>query len=285
MMDVVIPLPAIKAWPAIGCSFQEARAIVIVFKHQVNLPPPIDGISNGFRQFDQYVPGRVIDDRMHGVEAQSVEVKFTQPIECVVNEELEYWPAVRAVEIQRFPPRRPVTVGKELRGILVQIVPLSSEVVVDHVQKHHQSSGMCALDEMLQVFRTAVLSIRSERQNPVVTPIARARKICHRHQFDSGNSEFDEVVELLFNAGKGPLRSKRPHMQFIENSLLPGAAQPLPVLPVECSGSDNLAGAVHVGRLKARCRVRDTGAAINLKLVKASRPARVLNQFEPPIPD
>src|SRR5215469_10182786 len=124
MMDVVIPLRVIKAWSATGCPFEVARAIVIVFKHQVNLPPLIDPTPDGLRQFDQYVPGRVIDERMHGVEAQSVEVKFTQPIECVVNEELAYRPAVRAVEIQRFPPRRPVTVGKELRGILVQIVPL-----------------------------------------------------------------------------------------------------------------------------------------------------------------
>ena len=47
---------------------------------------------------------RVIEYRVHRIEAQRIDVKFSDPIQCVLNEEVPYLIAVRSVEVERRPP-------------------------------------------------------------------------------------------------------------------------------------------------------------------------------------
>ena len=74
---------------------------------------------------------------MHGVKTQGVEVIFLEPIKRIVNKEISYGAARRTVEIDGVAPGSAMASGKKLRSVSSQVVPFRSEVVVDHVQKHH----------------------------------------------------------------------------------------------------------------------------------------------------
>ena len=95
------------------------------------------------RELGDEVQLAVVDDRVHGIEAQAVEAILLQPVERVVDEEVAHGAAVLAVEVDRRAPRRVMTVGEELRRVRVQLVAFRAEVVVDHVEQH-RSPRACA---------------------------------------------------------------------------------------------------------------------------------------------
>src|SRR5436853_331881 len=82
----------------------------------------------GRREVLQERLGGVIDDGVHGVDAQRIDVKLLDPLQGVVDEEPAHVVAVRPVEVQRRAPRRLVAVGK-VRSELGEVVPLRAEVV------------------------------------------------------------------------------------------------------------------------------------------------------------
>ena len=83
---------------------------------------------------------------MYRIEAESVEVVFLDPVECVVDEEIAHHSTVAAIEINRFSPGSLMALGEEIRSVLAQIISLRAKVVVDHVQEDHQFSGVSGLD-------------------------------------------------------------------------------------------------------------------------------------------
>ena len=64
------------------------------------------------RQLLEEVHGRSVDEGVHGVEAQAVEVVVAQPHQGVVAEEAAHLLAARAVEIHGRAPGRLVAVGE-----------------------------------------------------------------------------------------------------------------------------------------------------------------------------
>src|SRR5262249_14630017 len=76
----------------------------------------------------------VVHDRMYGVEPQTVEVVFLQPVESIVDEEITHRPAVVAIEVDGCSPGGVMPLGKELGRIQTEIVSFRTEMVVDHVQ-------------------------------------------------------------------------------------------------------------------------------------------------------
>ena len=90
-----------------------------------------------FRQFHKNVRLRIIDDCVHRVEPQSVEMIFLQPVKRIVDEEIPHWPALRSVKVYGLAPWRMVPVRKKLRRIGAEIVSIRTEVVVNHIQKNH----------------------------------------------------------------------------------------------------------------------------------------------------
>ncbi len=79
----------------------------------------------------------MIENRVHGVEAQRVDMKFGDPIQRVLNEIISYLVAERAVEIERLSPRRFIAIG-EVGTEVGEIISLGSEMVIDHVKDHGQ---------------------------------------------------------------------------------------------------------------------------------------------------
>src|ERR1700691_1453858 len=121
--------------------------------------------------------GRIIHDRMNRIQAQSVEVIFIQPVECVVDKEVANGAATFSIKVDGIAPWRLVPRSEELWSVEAEVVPFGPEVVVDDIQKHHQAVCMSALNEALKIFRTTVEAVWSERQNAIVPPVALSGKI------------------------------------------------------------------------------------------------------------
>ena len=52
--------------------------------------------ADRLRHFGEDIGRALVEDRVHGVEAQPVEVKFLEPVERVVHEEIAHRPASAA---------------------------------------------------------------------------------------------------------------------------------------------------------------------------------------------
>ena len=66
-------------------------------------------------------------------------------------------------------------------------------MVVNDVQKDHQTTIVRDIDQGFQIVWRAVAAFGRERQNTVITPIAGAGKFGDRHQFDGGDAEIGEA--------------------------------------------------------------------------------------------
>src|SRR5215471_10601663 len=93
--------------------------------------------ANGFSQLGQEVRTRFVVYGMHGVESQSVNAIFLDPVERVVNEIVAHWATLRAIKVDGLPPGSPVAISEILWRIQVKVVSFRSEVVVDNIQEDH----------------------------------------------------------------------------------------------------------------------------------------------------
>ena len=109
-----------------------------------------------FRQLDENVRPRIVDDRVHRVEAQPVEMKFLEPVERVVDEEIAHRTRVWTVEIDRGAPVGMMPLGEERAGISVEVVAFRAEVVVNDVEQNHEPALMGGCDETFQVLGSAI---------------------------------------------------------------------------------------------------------------------------------
>src|SRR5262245_35709560 len=101
----------------------------------------------------------MIDDRVHRIDAQSVEMKLIDTHQSILDEKLPDVIAMRSVEIQGHAPRGLVSIG-EIRSELAQIVSFGAEVVVDDVEDHGQPTLMRSVDQSLQRLGTAIRVLR-----------------------------------------------------------------------------------------------------------------------------
>src|ERR1700687_2678153 len=129
------------------------------------------------RQLLQYMHGTIIDDRVYRVEAQPVQMKFLEPVERVMDEELAYVAVAVSIEIDRGAPGCLVAQIKELRRVERQVIAFGAEVIVDNVQNHHEPARVCRVDQRLEMLRAAVARVGRTRQYAVVAPIAASGKV------------------------------------------------------------------------------------------------------------
>src|SRR5579872_73403 len=90
-----------------------------------------------FSQLRENVRPGIVYNCVYGIESQPVEVILLQPIQRIVNVEIAYRTAVRTIEVDRLSPWSFVPLGKELRRIQPKVIALRTEMVIDHIQKHH----------------------------------------------------------------------------------------------------------------------------------------------------
>ena len=141
---------------------------------------------DGRRDLLQDVLLAAVDDPVDGIEAQAVEAKLLEPVQHVVNGEIAHR---TDLVVDRGAPGRVLLGLEEALGILVQVVPHRAEVIVHHVEEHHEPAPVRLVDQALQIVGAAVGGVRGERHHAVVAPVARAGEVGERHQLDRGDPE------------------------------------------------------------------------------------------------
>lgn len=111
---------------------QQRGGVVLVLQHQVHVPPGLDRLPHAGGKLLQPVARA---DGVHGIQPQPVEAIFHQPHQRVVEEERAHF---RLAEVDGGAPGRVHVVAEDAAGVVVQVVALRPEVVVDHVEEHHQ---------------------------------------------------------------------------------------------------------------------------------------------------
>ena len=185
MVDVVVPLRRV---PPLSRIAQIARLVGVVFQNQMHMTPGINPGAHAVGQLDQNMRAGIIQDRMHRIQAQAVEVVLMQPVERVMDEKLAHLATAAAIEIDRRAPGCVVPFGEERAGVEVEIIPLRPEVVIDHIQQDHQAARVRRLHQGFEVIGAPVAAVGGVGQDTVVSPVARARKIRHGHEFDGGDA-------------------------------------------------------------------------------------------------
>ena len=166
----------------------------------------------------------VIEDGVHRVQPKAVEVKLLDPVESIMNDKLAHGAAVGPVKIDCAAPRRLVAVGKSLRRDRMNVSALRTEVIVNHIEQHHQPAAVCGFDQRFQILGPAIGRVWGVGQHAVIAPVAAARKVADRHDLDGGYAKRNQMVELADCGTKGALRRKGADVQFVDDRLLPGAA-------------------------------------------------------------
>src|ERR1700733_4378914 len=146
VVDVIIPLRVVCARLAPLRPTKITRLVAIILEDQMNLSKWPDGAANRFGQFRENVRSGVVQDGVHRVQAQTIEMILGQPIQGVVDEEIPDRPASGAIEIEGIAPRGVMTIAEKLRRIKPEIVSFRTKVVVDDVQENHHAARVSGLD-------------------------------------------------------------------------------------------------------------------------------------------
>src|SRR5579863_5733010 len=181
MVNIIIPLSGVTLRAAPLCPLKIVCLVEFVFKDKVNMTTRIDRTSNSIRQLGENIGGRIVDDGVHGIQPQSVEMKFIQPIKSIVDEELAHGSALAPAEVDRVAPGSVVPAGEELRCIHAQIISFRAKMVVDDIEQDHHSALMGGLHQFFKIFGTAIDAIWSVGENTVVAPVALSGKIGDGH--------------------------------------------------------------------------------------------------------
>ena len=155
-------------------------------------------------EFVDDVRTAVVLDRMHRVEAQSVQAERVDPVFGVLDDEVSNGAGVGPVEIDGLAPQRPVARGGKVRRVGREVIPLRSEMIVDHVEQHGDAESVRRLDEGLEIIRPAVGRVGSVRVDAVVAPAPAAAEVADRHDLDRGHAKFGEMIELRAEAANEP---------------------------------------------------------------------------------
>ena len=267
VMEVVVPLAAGKARLPAFVAREIASLVAVVFEHDVHVSfAARAGAHCGGELFEEVRGARVLH-RMHRIQAQAVEVELLEPVERVVDEEVAHRARMLSVEVERRAPGRMPRLVEELRRVLAEVIPLRAEMVVDHVEQHHQAAGMGGGHQALQVLRRAVGGIGRVRQHAVVAPIAPAGTIGERQKLDRGNAEPREVIEAPDGGIESPFGGKSADMQLVDHGLMPRAAFPVRIRPGERHRIDHHARGMHILGIPARSGVGHADAVVDAVLV------------------
>ncbi len=176
-----------------GCTDSGLLRLVSAIK-KISAAEPVRAIVHRVGQFAQKRLSRHVEDRMHRVEPQGVDVKFIDPLQRVGDKIAAHFIAFVAVEIERRSPRSLVAVG-EIGAEIAEVISLGTQMVVDHVQHYGQAARVTGIDQSLEPGCSAIRMLRGERINAVIAPIALSRKLRHRHDFDGRDAQLDQCIE------------------------------------------------------------------------------------------
>ena len=218
----------------------------------MNMPAGLRGeIADGAAEFVQHRDFAELGDGVHGVQPQPVEAIFAQPIQRVLDGEGAH---LRHPIIDRAAPGR-LRLGEERRRIAAEVISFGAEVIVDHVEKHHQPAQMRFIDQRLEIVGAAIGAVGRVPQHAVIAPVALAGEIRQRHQFQRGDAGCHQMIELADHGAVGAFRREGADMGFEHDGFLPRTSAPVRGAPWVGGVIDHFAGAGNVVGLKRRGRI------------------------------
>jgi hypothetical protein len=110
---------------------------------------------------------RVIENGVHGIDAQAVEVIVAQPHQCIVANKSPNMVAIRTIEIYCLPPRRSVTIG-EIWSEVSEVVPGGAQMVVNDIKDYSQAAAVAGVDQALEPLRTSIGVVRRVKIDTIV---------------------------------------------------------------------------------------------------------------------
>src|SRR3954471_7907510 len=110
---------------------------------------------------------------MHSIETKPIEAIVPEPMQCILDRERAH---LRHAIVDGMAPGR-VRGSKERRRIAREIVPLRAEMIVDDVEKDHETARMRGIDERLEIFWPAVGAVGRIEQHAIIAPVAVAGEI------------------------------------------------------------------------------------------------------------
>ena len=148
------------------------------------------------------------------VEAESVEMKFRNPVPSIGDEEFADGRGVPAIEIDRVAPfvrafAVDVVVRKNAEVIAVRV-----EVVVDDIEDYREAERMRAVDKKPQVVRRTVKPARPKKVYSVVAPPKFPGKIGDRHHLEQGDAVVLQQLQFLSGSAPRPFGRESADMHF-----------------------------------------------------------------------
>ena len=261
VVQVVVPLRCGRQRQAAFIALQVGGAVGVILQHDMHLALTARAGMQRRADLAHDVGLGVVAQRMDRVHAQSVKIEFLDPVQGVVNEEVAHRSGIGAVVVDGRAPGRLVRRVEKMRAAGVQVVALRPEVVVHHVNEHHQPEPVGGVDQGLEFVGRAVAGVGREGEHPVIAPVAPARKVGHGHEFDRRDAEFGQGRQAGLGRGKRAFGREGADMQFIDDGLFPAAPAPGAVLPGIGLRVNHLTGAMHVVGIEARGRIGHARAA------------------------
>ena len=192
--------------------------------------------------------------RVHGVEAQPVDVEVAQPHQRVVDHVAAHRLGERAVEVHRGTPD---VAAREVGAEAVEVGAGRAEVVVDDIQHHAHAAQVAGVDEPLECVRAAVVLGDGVPADAVVAPVAGAVDGVDRQHLDQVDAQLGEVVEPPDRGVERARLGERADVQLVEHAAGQLAARPRPVGPEEAPSGRRAA----TGRARRRAGGRSGGRA------------------------
>src|SRR5688572_22573065 len=150
MMEIIAPL-GVDTVTADLLGADDFRIVEIALGDHDQMPAALglqfDHLAG---QLFKKMGSRGVDQRVHRIEAQPIEVIIAQPDQSVIAYKTPNFIAVRSVEIYRLSPGRGITLG-EIGPEARQIIPRRSQVVVNDIENHRQAAPMTGIYQTLQL--------------------------------------------------------------------------------------------------------------------------------------
>ena len=165
-------------------------------------------------QLDHDVRLRLVEDRVRGVEPESVDPVVAHPELGVLDRPLAH--AALGV-VERVAPEGVEAVGEV--GPERRELGAGPDVVVDDVEDDREAAGVRGVDEAREGVRAAVGAVRRRGQHAVVAPAAFAGERRDGHQLDRGDAELGERVEARDRRVERALGRERADVEFVDDEL------------------------------------------------------------------
>ncbi len=151
-------------------------------------------------------------------------------------------------------------------------------MVVHHVQDHCHSPPVTRIHELPQAAGPAVALLHREGISPVVAPIARAGKLCDRHELERRDSEIDEVAQPLHDPAKISRTREGTDVHLVNDVRRKGKPFPPMVGPGKLA-RDHLRWTVYPLRLQSRSRVGPLLSSVETVEIPLARPHPIHYRF------